>query len=153
MALLTDFMLELICTGFVPDTHIYSENCFWVSLKASVLFNIISFSFRIKNRSKALVSVLPDWWTTFNMRRLVPSSLERFLACSRYRPYCSCMSVFKPTEPSAGSGFTGPSDKHSTAAGCDPSCTQLWDVHHGCAHVFPYVLQLSLLGSSAHEAE
>lgn len=48
--------------------------------------------------------------------------------------------VFKSTEPAAGGGVTGPVDQHSAAAGSDPSCSQLGDVYHGCAHVFPDVL-------------
>ena len=50
------------------------------------------------------------------------------------------VSWLKSTEPAAGGGIAGPVDQHSTAVGSDPSCTQLGDVHHGCAHVFPYVL-------------
>ena len=63
------------------------------------------------------------------------------------------MSVSESPEPAAGGGFTGPVDQHSAAAGCDPSCSQLGDVHHGRAHVFTDVLQLSMPGSPAYETE
>lgn len=53
---------------------------------------------------------------------------------------CMYVSLFKSTEPAARGGVTGPVDKHSAASGSDPSCAQLGDVYHGCAHVFPYVL-------------
>ena len=66
---------------------------------------------------------------------------------------CACVSMFKSTEPAAGGCITGPVDQHSATAGSDPSCTQLGDVHHGCAHVFPHVLQLPLLGSPTYETE
>lgn len=53
---------------------------------------------------------------------------------------CMYVSVPKSTEPAAGGGITRPVDQHSAAAGSDPTCTQLRDVHHGRAHVFSYVL-------------
>lgn len=62
-------------------------------------------------------------------------------------------SPFKSTEPVAGGGIKGPVDKHPAAVGSDSSCAQLGDVHHGCAHVFTYVLQLSMPGSPAYETE
>lgn len=66
---------------------------------------------------------------------------------------CMYASLLKSTEPAAGGRIAGPVDEHSAAARGDPSCTQLGDVHHGCAYVFPYVLKLPLPGSPAYETE
>lgn len=60
---------------------------------------------------------------------------------------CAC------AEPPSGGSIPGPADQHPAAAGSDPPCAQLWDVHHGGAHVLPYVLQLSVSGGAADEAE
>lgn len=58
-------------------------------------------------------------------------------------PYClepgftyACFS----TEPSAGGCITRPLDQYTAVAGSDSSSAQLWNVHYGCTHVFPYVL-------------
>lgn len=64
---------------------------------------------------------------------------------------CACLSPH--LEPAAASGLAGPADQHPAAAGGDPSGAELWDVHHGGAHVLPHVLQLPLPGRAAHEAE
>lgn len=61
--------------------------------------------------------------------------------------WCLC------AEPPAGGGVPGPTDQHPAAAGGDAPCAQLGHVHHGGAHVLPHVLQLSVSGGAAHEAE
>lgn len=58
-----------------------------------------------------------------------------------------------PTEPSAGGRVPRPLDQHSAVAGRDSSCAQLGNVHYGCTHVFPHVLQLSLPGSPTYETK
>lgn len=56
-------------------------------------------------------------------------------------------------EPPAGGGVPGPADQHPAVAGGDAPRAQFGHVYHGGAHVLPYVLQLSMSGSAADEAE
>lgn len=61
--------------------------------------------------------------------------------------------VFVRVEPPSGGSIPGPADQHPAAAGGDAPCAQLRHVYHGGAHVFPHVLQLSVSGGAADEAE
>lgn len=82
--------------------------------------------FRIRSRSKVLVSVLPDWWTTFSMKRSVLQFVSRIKAmfgfscfspfnifdstCPANMPFFFYVYLFVSKESVAGGGIKGPVD-------------------------------------------